>query len=163
MAAYPSFRAALLGAAFCAASGAALAQTAAPAAAPAAPTLLGPSMSQPLAMNANPYAIDMKDLGTWYVDGVVSGLAYAGSNATQSFHSDNGGSADISNAMAIIQKSSGLVQFYAQVGLYSVPSLGTAYLNASKYTTRLSVRCRWLMSNCSRSMRSRCRLVSWRP
>jgi len=41
---------------------------------------------------------------------------------------------DIANAQLIVQKSSGLVQFYIQGGYYSTPSLGTTYQRASQQT-----------------------------
>ncbi len=136
-----SFRAALLGAVFSTASTMAFAQTApapAAAAAPAAPApvaLIGPPMTQPLALNtATPLSIDMAALGKWYVGGVATGLAYGQTNATGLFSSDNGGGADVSNAQVFIQKSDGMFQFYAQLGLYSYLGLGSAYLNATKFT-----------------------------
>jgi hypothetical protein len=41
---------------------------------------------------------------------------------------------DISNAQLILQKNSGLMQFYIQAGYYSTPSLGTTYQRASQQT-----------------------------
>ena len=35
---------------------------------------------------------------------------------------------DVSNAQIMIQKPDGLVQYYVQVGAYSLPALGTEYI-----------------------------------
>ena len=40
---------------------------------------------------------------------------------------DHSSNLDISNGMGIVQKIDGIVQFYAQGGVYSLPSLGTNY------------------------------------
>jgi len=130
---------ACLGAAGCVVvpGGSALAQTAAtpaPAAsaapasaAPATPatvTLPVPGMAGSLSFNSPPFALDTGVLGKWYVDGVLSGLGLVQSHAVAS---DKTGLADISNGQVFIQKIDGVVQFYAQVGAYSIPALGTAY------------------------------------
>ena len=44
---------------------------------------------------------------------------------------------DISNGQAVIQNTAGLVQFYAQAGIYSIPALGTAYVPASRLNNLL--------------------------
>ncbi|WP_431197402.1 hypothetical protein, partial [Streptococcus pneumoniae] len=46
--------------------------------------------------------------------------------------SDRRARADLSNAQLFIQKTDGLIQFYVQVGMYSLPALGTPYLNAAQ-------------------------------
>jgi hypothetical protein len=97
------------------------------AAAPAAPptvTLPVPGMAGSLAFSSPPYALDTGPLGKWYVDGVLSGLGFVQSNATAN---DKTGLADISNGQVMIQKIDGVVQFYVQVGAYSIPALGTQY------------------------------------
>ncbi len=97
------------------------------AAAPAAPatvTLPVPGMAGSLAFNSPPFALDTGVLGKWYVDGVLSGLGLVQSSAVAS---DKTGLLDISNGQVFIQKIDGVVQFYAQVGAYSIPSLGTPY------------------------------------
>jgi hypothetical protein len=67
-------------------------------------------------------------LGTWYGTGVLTGFGMAQTNAVPGDHT---GWADITNGQAIIQKIDGVVQFYAQAGIYSFPALGTPYLRAS--------------------------------
>jgi hypothetical protein len=131
----PALRACVLGTVGAAAlhAVAAHAQTApaAPAAAaPAAPatvTLPAPGMSAPLSLNPNPYALDVGPLGKWYVGGALTGLGIVQSHPAAS---DNGGQFDISNGQIFLQKIDGLVQFYVQVGAYTLPTVGTAYVPA---------------------------------
>jgi hypothetical protein len=120
----------------------ALAQTppAAPAEAPAAPAaptspLTAPSFAGPLAQNPTPINFDAAGLGTVYLTGAVSGLGLFQSNPQGAVFAPNGtflgkdlnNNVDLSNGMAIVQKIDGFVQFYAQGGAYSLPSLGTNY------------------------------------
>ena len=103
--------------------------TPAPTAAPAAPaaptvTLLAPGMAGTLAFTPGAFSTDVGPLGKWYINGVLSGLGLVQSNAVAS---DKTGLADISNGQIFIQKVDGLVQFYAQIGAYSIPVLGTPY------------------------------------
>lgn len=93
-------------------------------AAPATVTLPVPGMAGSLAFSSPPYALDTGPLGKWYVTGVLSGLGLVQSNAGPT---DKTGLADISNGQVFIQKIDGVVQFYAQVGAYSIPDLGTPY------------------------------------
>jgi hypothetical protein len=44
---------------------------------------------------------------------------------------DRTGQFDISNGQAIVQKIDGLLQFYAQLGIYALPALGAPYIRAS--------------------------------
>ena len=105
--------------------------TPAPAAAPAAPaappsvTLLAPGMDGPLAFPSNPYSVDVGPLGKWYVDAAISGLGFVQDNHIPG---DKDATFDLSNGQAFIQKVDGWWQFYAQVGAYSIPALGTAYV-----------------------------------
>jgi hypothetical protein len=106
-------------------------------AAPAAPTspLTAPSYAGPLAQNPTPMHADLAGLGTVYLTGAVSGLALFQSDpvgavfnpAGKLLGRDQSNNVDLSNGFAIIQKIDGLVQFYAQVGAYSLPALGVNY------------------------------------
>jgi hypothetical protein len=96
-----------------------------------ADALPSPSMSGPLAANASPTSFDVGDLGKIYVTGAVSGLAMYQTNHVPG---DKDWMADFSNAQLAIQKTDGLVQFYAQVGGYSLPALDTGYVRATTQT-----------------------------
>ena len=115
------------------------AAAAAPAsAAPAAPatvTLPVPGMAGSLAFNSPPFALDTGPLGKWYIDGVISGLGLVQSDAVQS---DKTGVLDLSNGQVFIQKIDGVVQFYAQVGAYSIPALGTPYSHLTDTSSALN-------------------------
>jgi hypothetical protein len=114
-------------------AGPALLAQAAAAPAPAAPApaapLSMPSMSGPLS-TASPETIDAGPFGKVQVTGILSGFAYVQSNKT----SDHTKNADISNAQAFVQKTTGLWQFYLQGGAYNLPALGSPF-----FTTRDTV------------------------
>ncbi len=93
-------------------------------AAPASVTLPVPGMAGSLAFSSVPFSVDTGPLGKWYIDGVLSGLGLVQSDATAH---DKTGLIDLSNGQVFIQKIDGIVQFYAQVGAYSIPDLGTQY------------------------------------
>ncbi len=124
------------------AAGAARAQTtpppAAPAAAPApaapaAPSLLGPAMTPPLSLNANPISVDGGPLGKLYVSGQLTGLGLAQSDTVPFPGSGNADSLlDVSNAQVEIQAVSGPFQFFIQAGSYTFPTLGTPYVKPGK-------------------------------
>lgn len=95
---------------------------------PTTVTLSSPGMTAPLALNPNPYSIDLGPAGKTYISGIVSGLAFGQSNPLPG---DHNGQVDLSNGQLILQKIDGLVQYYVQVGAYSIPALGTQYISAS--------------------------------
>jgi len=107
---------------------------AAPATPPTSP-LTAPSMAGPLALQTTPYSFDAAGLGTVYFSGALSGLGLFQSNPDGAVFSPSGtflghdesSNFDLSNAMGIVQKIDGVVQFYAQGGAYSLPSLGVNY------------------------------------
>lgn len=99
---------------------------------PAAPTsnaMTQPAMAGPLAANPNPVSFEAGPLGKVYVTGVASGLGLVQSNHVPG---DKSAQADISNGQVILQTTEGLVQFYAQAGVYSLPDLGLPYVRATK-------------------------------
>jgi hypothetical protein len=109
----------------------------APAAAPAAPApspMPYPAVTAPMAANPNPATFDAGPIGNITVDGVISGDAFYQSNpAPNGFGNQNKDYYfDTANAMVIINKSNGPVQFYFQAGAYSVVALGSTYLNSSQ-------------------------------
>ena len=101
--------------------------TAPASAAPATPatvTLPVPGMAGSLAFSPPPDSFALGPVGKGYGAGVASGLGLVQSDATAR---DKTGLIDLSNGQVFIQKIDGIVQFYAQVGAYSIPALGTQY------------------------------------
>jgi putative OmpL-like beta-barrel porin-2 len=92
-----------------------------------AAALNSPSMSGPLSANPNPISLDAGPLGSIYIDGAVSGLAFWQDNHVPG---DQEWRADLGNGQIFVQKTTGWLQFYVQAGAYSLPSLGTSYLTA---------------------------------
>lgn len=129
-------------------SGASSAQGAAPAAAsspvasaaptPVAPlvllTMVGPlSMASPNEINLPRYFPFLSELPApianlldFDVNGVFSGIGIFQNHAVTG---DFNNQIDFSNAEAIIQRADGLVQYYLQVGGYSIPALGAPFTN----------------------------------
>lgn len=95
--------------------------------APPSSPLSTPGMTGPLTINAEPLKFHSKTLGDVYVSGAVSSLLQLQNNVSPG---DVNFQADISNAQVFIQKVDGVVQFFLQVGAYSLPALGTPYLRA---------------------------------
>jgi hypothetical protein len=103
--------------------------TATPAAAPAAPTPAPyPAMSASLSANAPPLTFDLGILGSKVtIGGVVSGYAQTETNPVFNFSTgkkDQTSSLDLSNAQIFINKSDGFIQYFVEVGAYSLPALG---------------------------------------
>ena len=92
-----------------------------------AAALATPSMSGPLSANPDPMSFDAGPLGKIYITGAVSGLGFWQDNHVPG---DQAWRADLSNGEVFVQKTDGWLQFFAQAGAYSLPSLGTAYLTA---------------------------------
>src|SRR5215471_10526747 len=88
-----------------------------------------PAMAGPLSANPNPFSMNLGVLGEKvYVGGAVTGLGLVQDEATKfpgGF--DNPAAADLSNGQVFIQKVDGFLQYYIQVGEYSLPALGTPY------------------------------------
>ncbi|MEZ0226378.1 MAG: outer membrane beta-barrel protein [Alphaproteobacteria bacterium] len=98
-----------------------------------APPSLMPGMAGPLAANAAPWSFDAGEFGKIYVTGAVSGLGLSQSHpAAVNDHSTG----DWSNAQIFMQKPEGIVQFFVQGGVYSIPSLGTPYMRAEDITEK---------------------------
>lgn len=104
--------------------------TAAP---PAAPTLQ-PPMSASIVPNAKPFSMDAGPLGKIYLGAAVTGFAQFQDHRVPG---DSAAQGDVTNAMGFINKADGMVQFFAQVGAYSLPTLGVPYTDASKTTDAL--------------------------
>lgn len=92
---------------------------------------LAPSMTGPLHANSNPLHVDGGPFGPVYVSGVISGLGLVQDRPSPGDHKH---SLDISNGQVIVQTTRGPVQLYAQVGAYSIATLGTPYFRAKHFT-----------------------------
>jgi len=89
-------------------------------------------MEGPLAVNLKPESFDIPDFGKIYVSGAVTGL---GMYEDTLFPGDRKSLADVSNAQVFVQKVDGAFQFFIQAGVYSLPSLGAAYVTSGTETT----------------------------
>jgi hypothetical protein len=106
-------------------------QPAAPTA-PAGPTAMTvPTMTGPLAANPNPINFEAGPLGPVYVTGAITPLLLWQNNPLPG---DQRSLASLSNGQYIFQKTDGLFQYYVQTGVYTIPALGTAYVNTPKAT-----------------------------
>ncbi len=102
-------------------------------AAPAPPVLL-PAFAGPLTANPDPFNF-ATPFGKIYITGVLSGVAQTQDNVIVSpFFTDKKSLADLTNAQIFIQKVDGPIQFYAQLGAYSLPALGTPYFRSLRAT-----------------------------
>jgi hypothetical protein len=101
---------------------------------PAAPTspVSTPSIAGPLSGNITPLSLDLGPLGDKvYVTGAVTGLVFAQDNATRFVKGDNSSGWDLTNGQVFVQKVDGVLQYFIEVGSYSLPSLGTPYFSSS--------------------------------
>lgn len=107
------------------------AQSAPPAAAPVAPAaapaplstfvLTGPLQWLP------PAVVDLGPFGKASVNGIITGYAQGQNNPVPG---DDTKQATLSNGEIYVQKADGRVQYFVQAGLYTMPTLGSPYLNA---------------------------------
>ena len=102
------------------------AATAAPAAAAPSP-LPTPSLTGPLQW-LPPAVFDVGPLGKLSANGIVSGMGLYQDNHVPG---DNIGQATLSNGELFVQKADGPVQYFIQVGAYSIPALATPFLSAA--------------------------------
>lgn len=87
---------------------------------PSTPAMIGPlSMGSPATFDAGP-------LGKLDVTGVLSGFGVWQNNPPAS---DDGGSADISNAQIFIQKTHGFAQYFLQAGAYNIAAIGVPFIS----------------------------------
>jgi hypothetical protein len=92
---------------------------------------LGMSMDNSIAFSDKALAIDLDQYGEWIASAAVSALGVSQTNTTPGYPSTT---ADLSNAQLVLQKNTGVAQFYFKAGSYSFPELGTPYKRASFYT-----------------------------
>jgi Putative beta-barrel porin-2, OmpL-like. bbp2 len=100
----------------------------------AADPLASPAMTGPLTSNATPSSFDA-GFGPVYWGGSVTGLGYFQTNPTHGAPGNGSSGVDLSNGQAWLEKTDGLIQFYVQAGIYSLPSLGSAYIRSSQITS----------------------------
>ncbi len=89
--------------------------------------LPAPSFTPPLAADPSPPTLDAGPLGKLSFGGAITGLGMAQSNAVPGDHEWQ---ADFSNAQAWVEKTDGMIQYFAEVGAYSFPSVGYPYIPA---------------------------------
>lgn len=92
-----------------------------------------PAMSGPLAANATPFSVDIPSWlgGKIYFGGALTGMVLWQSNRVSG---DNSSLTDLSNGQVFVQKTDGWLQFYAQFGMYSLPTIGVTYTKAKSAT-----------------------------
>lgn len=100
--------------------------TAKPATPPSSP-LSTPGMAGPLTINPEPAKYHSGILGDVYVSGVVSGLSQWQNNVAAG---DRGSQTDLANGQVFIQKVDGVIQYFIQVGAYSLPAIGAPYFRS---------------------------------
>ena len=115
------------------------AQTAAAPSAPAPAPMTTPAMSATLGANPSPFSVDLPDWlgpasGKLYVTGAVTGLTFYQDNAAHAAPGDVPSLMDLSSGQVFLQKTDGWFQYFVQVGGYSLPALGAAYVKASTTT-----------------------------
>jgi hypothetical protein len=99
---------------------------------PPAPTAMTtPAMNGPLAANPNPTSFDAGPFGPVYMTGAISGLGLWQNNVSPG---DQHSLASLSNGQFFFQKPEGLLQYFVEVGAYTIPSLGTPYVNTHQAT-----------------------------
>jgi hypothetical protein len=117
-----------------AAQAAAPADQAAAPAAPAAPAALStPAITGPVS-NLPPAVFDAGPLGKLSVNGIITGFGMWQGNHLPG---DSNTQAALSNGQIFLQKTDGWFQYYVQAGAYTVPSLGTPFLNTDKSLSQL--------------------------
>jgi hypothetical protein len=98
-----------------------------------ADALPAPALTGPLVANPTPVSFADEPLGTIYVGGVLSGLAYTQTNPIAT--PGNRSTFDqLSNAQLFVEKTDGLVQFYVQAGAYDILALGAPRVTAGYFT-----------------------------
>ena len=93
---------------------------------------LGFAMADTLSFSENPLSLNSEKLGAWSAQGIATGLSFRQTNPVESNASTYSG---FSNAQMIVQKTDGLIQIFAQTGLYAIPTLGAPFMRAQPTTT----------------------------
>jgi hypothetical protein len=85
-------------------------------------------------LKLNEFAPPISDLFKFDINGVASGIGIVQNHAVSG---DRSARVDASNAKVIIQKADGLIQYYLDVGAYSFPEVGAAYISSGNAVNRL--------------------------
>jgi hypothetical protein len=96
--------------------------------------LATPAMAGPLTSDGTPLSFD-GGFGTLYAGAALTGLAFYQSNASHAYPGDTATGFDLSNGQVWLEKNDGLIQFYVQGGIYSIPSVGASYVRSSQLTS----------------------------
>jgi hypothetical protein len=99
-----------------------------------APPALQPPLAITLSPKPDPGHIDPDGVGPIYITGLLSGYGQVQSHYAATDHRWR---ADVDNAQAFINKPDGKLQFFVQLGYYSLPALGTPYVPAEDATPAL--------------------------
>jgi hypothetical protein len=99
--------------------------------APASNAMTTPALTGPLVANPNPITLDVLDLGKWYFTGAITGMTLFQSAAVPGNASTH---VDFTNGHFMLQKNEGVLQWFAQAGAYSFPTLGTPYVHVGRIT-----------------------------
>lgn len=89
------------------------------------------AMGDTLSFSEEPISLRSDKLGDWSVHGIATGLTFRQTNPTTVNEASYSG---FSNAQMIVEKKDGLIQLFAQTGLYSIPIVGISYLRAQPTT-----------------------------
>ncbi|MBV8361431.1 MAG: outer membrane beta-barrel protein, partial [Deltaproteobacteria bacterium] len=82
----------------------------------------------------NEMAPPIADLLKFDINGIASGIGIVQNHAV---NGDRSSRADASNGEVVIQKADGLIQYYLQVGAYSIPALGAPYVSSGNAVNQL--------------------------
>lgn len=89
------------------------------------------AMGDSLDFGGHNLEFDSALIGNWQFNAALTGLAATQSNASGTNPRNYG---DVSNAQAIISKSTGIFQVFAVAGFYSMPDISTNYTRAATQT-----------------------------
>jgi hypothetical protein len=104
----------------------------APAPAPAAPAEAAPAPLSTFVLTGPlqwlpPAVFDAGPFGKLSVNGIVTGFAQFQNNSVPG---DDSAQATLSNGEIFIQKADGILQYYIQAGVYTIPTLGVPFVSA---------------------------------
>jgi hypothetical protein len=90
-----------------------------------------PVMTGPLAANPTPTSVDAGFLGSVFVTGALSGLGLWQNNK---FPDQQHTQASLSNGHLFLQTTEGLLQYFLDIGAYTIPTVGAPYFSTATTT-----------------------------